>query len=338
MGRIRSIKPEFFQNFKLYKAEKESGLPLRLSFSGLWTASDREGRFKWIPEELQLQCLPFDRDVDFSRVLDALLTRGYLVKYSEKNEFFGFIPSWKAHQYINNREAPSILPTPSESNILTRAPRVDDPSEKCTWGRGREGEGKGKEKEAEIFQIFENENSTADERLLLIEKKENESLTEKEFFNPIPEIEEKKKEKNSAKKEKQSEKLIPMAHALCRAVFTEFYLSHKNLTYSWSGKDAGTMPILIGKLISKIKEVEKPVTPENIKESFILLLDKIPSLKDQWIYNNLEIAIINSKFNVIIDQSINGNTSSTNQRHTTSSARQGVSTDYINDLLAILGG
>ena len=42
MARIRTIKPEFFRHADLYEAERETGLPLRLAFAGLWTAADRE--------------------------------------------------------------------------------------------------------------------------------------------------------------------------------------------------------------------------------------------------------------------------------------------------------
>ena len=136
MARIRTIKPEFFRHLGLYKAEKEEKLPLRLSFAGLWTSCCREGRFKWIPEMLKLDCLPYD-DIDFSRVLDALWTRGYIEKYENTGEIYGFIPSWSEHQHINNRESESNLPDPSESNIITRESRVPDASE---------GEGKGKER------------------------------------------------------------------------------------------------------------------------------------------------------------------------------------------------
>jgi len=153
MPRIRTIKPEFFSNYKLYKAEQESGLPLRVAFAGLWTLADREGRFKWIPQELKLGTLPFD-DVDFSRVLHALGTRGYIKKYRGNNgqneEFFGFIPSWQDHQCINNRESTSLLPTPNQINMLdpekdactTRAPRVDH----ACQGERKGKEGKGKER------------------------------------------------------------------------------------------------------------------------------------------------------------------------------------------------
>ena len=57
MARIRTIKPEFFRHEALFEAEHRAGLPLRLAFAGLWTAADREGRFKWRPRQLKLDVL-----------------------------------------------------------------------------------------------------------------------------------------------------------------------------------------------------------------------------------------------------------------------------------------
>lgn len=146
MARIRTVKPAFFRHRRLYLAEQESGLPLRVAFAGLWTCADRAGRFKWEPEELKLDCLPFD-DVDFSRVLDALVTRGFLVKYAWRGKFYGCIPSFLEHQVINNKESPSILPEPPEptDNIeeVTRDERVPDAT--TTREVKEKGEGKGKD-------------------------------------------------------------------------------------------------------------------------------------------------------------------------------------------------
>ena len=86
--RIRTIKPEFFTHDGIFEAEEETGLPLRLAYIGLWCAADREGRFRWEPRRLRVQILPYD-DVDFSRVLDALVTRGFLVKYASEGREFG---------------------------------------------------------------------------------------------------------------------------------------------------------------------------------------------------------------------------------------------------------
>lgn len=143
MARIRTIKPEFYLHYGLYQLEKESGLPIRISFAGLWNQCDRQGRFKWIPPELKIGIIPYD-EVDFSRVLDALMTREFIMKYRVENRDYGFIPTWHQHQVINNRERESIIPEPNENNILTRESRVDDA--KATRDprplSGREGKGR----------------------------------------------------------------------------------------------------------------------------------------------------------------------------------------------------
>jgi len=147
MARIRTIKPDFFRHHALYSLEIETGFPLRVAFAGLWTAADREGRFRWIPEELKLDCLPYD-NLDFSRVLDALTTRGFIVKYASNGQWFGWDSSFCRHQVVNNREKGSVLPQPPEEpSPSTRDPRVEDacptpldldPVE----GKGKEGKGK----------------------------------------------------------------------------------------------------------------------------------------------------------------------------------------------------
>src|SRR5712672_342642 len=97
MARIRTVKPTLFRHVEMFDAERETGLPLRLAFIGLFTAADREGRFKWSPRDLKLDCLPYD-DVDFSRVLDALYDWGFIQKYEAEGRFYGCLPSWKDHQ------------------------------------------------------------------------------------------------------------------------------------------------------------------------------------------------------------------------------------------------
>lgn len=151
--RIRTIKPEFYTHELLYESEKEYKLPLRLAFSGLWCAADREGRFKWEPRRLGVQILPYDC-IDFSRVLDALLTRGFIRKYERDGIFFGFIPSFETHQVINNRERDSELPNPYECKEIdacgTREARDEHATLTCTSGReGKGRERKGKEREGE---------------------------------------------------------------------------------------------------------------------------------------------------------------------------------------------
>lgn len=146
--RIRTIKPELFRHEELYDLEVQTGLPLRLAFAGLWCCCDREGRFKWRPKTLKSIILPFD-DIDFSRVLDAWATRGFVVKYaSPDGEELGFIPSWSRHQHVNNRESESTLPKPPQVHknhkvdaCPTRAPRDTDACPTPAARKGKEGKG-----------------------------------------------------------------------------------------------------------------------------------------------------------------------------------------------------
>jgi len=146
--RIRTIKPEFFHHEGLFEAELETKLPIRVAFAGLWCIADREGRFKWEPRRIGVQVLPYD-GVDFSRVLDALTTRGFVFKYRVDDEHFGCIPSFLKHQVVNNKERASILPDYSENGAITaeidasatREPRDDDACHKEGKGtrKGKEG-------------------------------------------------------------------------------------------------------------------------------------------------------------------------------------------------------
>jgi hypothetical protein len=150
--RIRTIKPEFFTHEGLFEAEQETKLPIRIAFAGLWCVADREGRFKWEPRRIGVQILPYDA-IDFSRVLHALTTRGFVLKYRVNDAWFGWIPSFSKHQVINNRESDSVLPDFAENGAnteeidacATREARDDHAGQ--GEGKGREGnkEGKGKE-------------------------------------------------------------------------------------------------------------------------------------------------------------------------------------------------
>jgi hypothetical protein len=156
--RIRTIKPEFFTHEGIFETEAETGLPIRIAFAGLWCAADREGRFKWEPRRLGVQILPYDQ-VDFSRVLDALTTRGFIVRYTSDTGDFGVIPSFLRHQVINNRERASELPDPNDCKAFdastTRQPRETHASKE--EGKGKEGnkEGKGKELSPEAIEFSE---------------------------------------------------------------------------------------------------------------------------------------------------------------------------------------
>jgi hypothetical protein len=153
MGRIRTIKPEFFKHSGLFDLEQKTGLPLRVAFSGLWTIADREGRFKWRPREIKVDAFPYD-DCEPSHVLDALVAGEFIVKYACGSGEFGYIPSWKSHQFINNREAASTLPNPESCQLLdarpTRDSRDSDALTTCPVRKGRERKGRERKSSASL--------------------------------------------------------------------------------------------------------------------------------------------------------------------------------------------
>ncbi|OFZ18521.1 MAG: hypothetical protein A2X94_00840 [Bdellovibrionales bacterium GWB1_55_8] len=122
--RIRTVKPELYRHRDLYELEQETQLPIRFAWTGLFGVCDREGRFRWEPEVIKLDVLPFD-NLNFGWVLDALAAKGFLIKYRPKyvepgntcthvqaraEKCIGWIPTFLKHQRPNLREAKSNLP------------------------------------------------------------------------------------------------------------------------------------------------------------------------------------------------------------------------------------
>lgn len=125
--RIRAIKPEVALDEDLWDLAQETGLPVYQAFTMLWCCADREGRFEWRPRALKAHCLPY-WDGDFSRVLDALATRGFIVRYVSQGREFGLVRTFKEHQHINGKEPPSGLPPPPPIVSIPQCSRVNDAS------------------------------------------------------------------------------------------------------------------------------------------------------------------------------------------------------------------
>jgi hypothetical protein len=101
--------------------------------------------------------MPYD-NLDFSRVLDALATRGFVVRYASNGCEYGHVPGFGRHQVINNRENVSTLPEPPKTPQIAGNPRVPDacptggervPHAGKAEGKGMERKGKGMEGERE---------------------------------------------------------------------------------------------------------------------------------------------------------------------------------------------
>lgn len=144
MGRIRTIKPDFFRHEEMYQAELKCGLPLRLAFIGLLTCCDRDGRFRYKPNVLKLDIMPFD-DIDFTQVLHQLCVFNFIICYEVEQEMYGCIPNFLKHQTINVREAESKIPDLSMGLQINMETHVHARANICmhTGNRNRKGKRKG---------------------------------------------------------------------------------------------------------------------------------------------------------------------------------------------------
>ena len=116
--RIRTYKPEFFTHPLLADLDRNSQLPVRISLMGLWSCSDREGRFKWDARRLGAQILPYEH-IDFEIILNILAENEFIVKYEVDGKTYGFVPSFGRHQVINNREQESSLPPFQQPDLFS---------------------------------------------------------------------------------------------------------------------------------------------------------------------------------------------------------------------------
>jgi len=169
--RIRTYKPEFFTHPLLADLDRNSQLPVRISLMGLWSCSDREGRFKWDARRLGAQILPYEH-IDFEIILNILAENEFIVKYEVDGKVYGFVPSFSRHQVINNREQESSLPPFQQPDLfsaeLTRVNTGESTGEStradaCS-GEGKEGK-EGRKEEWKKLRLICLLNLEASERL-----------------------------------------------------------------------------------------------------------------------------------------------------------------------------
>jgi hypothetical protein len=110
MARIRTIKPEFFRS----RALTECSLSARVTFIGLWTACDDEGRYRYEPELLKADIWPFEPHHDIGGDVQALAEHGMVCIYESAGKRYLHVVNWHEHQKIN-RPSPSRLPECSRS-------------------------------------------------------------------------------------------------------------------------------------------------------------------------------------------------------------------------------
>jgi hypothetical protein len=123
MKHIRHIKGEFFDHEDVNALSLEAAL----GWIGIWTCSDKHGRFEWKPKTLKHHIFPY-RDVDFDKVLNELLNADFIEKYEVSGQEYGRTPSWEKHQGINTSEYNSKFeyPAPPSLTAVTSESQTND--------------------------------------------------------------------------------------------------------------------------------------------------------------------------------------------------------------------
>ncbi|QNK61719.1 hypothetical protein H7F33_14300 [Pedobacter sp. PAMC26386] len=143
MGRIRTIKPEFWTDEKVGKLKRDE----RLLFLGLLNLADDEGVLKATPAFIKGQIFAYDEDLTIGMVrgcIDALISSNMLMPFEYNGEKFLLVRTFKAHQKIN-RPTPSKIPLNVISTVLNEGSLLTH----VQFSEGSVAEGKGKEMEME---------------------------------------------------------------------------------------------------------------------------------------------------------------------------------------------
>lgn len=111
MARIRTVKPEFWQDQKM---AAELTREQRLFYIALWNEADDEGRFLANPRRLLGLVFPFDEDIHEAFIeasLRALADTKRVTLYQIDGTPYGQLTKFEDHQRIN-RPTPSRIPPP----------------------------------------------------------------------------------------------------------------------------------------------------------------------------------------------------------------------------------
>lgn len=140
MARIRTIKPHFFKSYDVTQLSYRA----RLTWIGLWTYCDDDGRGRDDARLIKGELWPLEDDVTWQDVeadLTELSRSAHVVRYTVENRNYLAIPTWKDHQVIS-RPTASRIPSPNGALIRDFSEFTDD--SRSTHGVLTAGKGKGK--------------------------------------------------------------------------------------------------------------------------------------------------------------------------------------------------
>jgi hypothetical protein len=125
MARIRTIKPEFWEDEKIGKLP----IPCRLFFIGCWNFADDFGVIKGNAALLKSQIFPYDENLRVSEIkkwIDALVDARMLVPIIHAEESYYFIRTFRSHQVLDKRYDKSYIGKGIVKELISKALNGND--------------------------------------------------------------------------------------------------------------------------------------------------------------------------------------------------------------------
>lgn len=120
MARIRTIKPEFWEDEKIGNLP----IPCRLFFIGCWNFADDFGVIKGNAALLKSQIFPYDENLRVSEIkkwIDSLVDARMLVPIIHAEESYYFIRTFRSHQILDKRYDKSYIGKEIAKDLINRA-------------------------------------------------------------------------------------------------------------------------------------------------------------------------------------------------------------------------
>lgn len=146
MARIRTIKPEFWEDEKIGKLP----VPCRLFFIGCWNFADDFGVIKGNPALLKSQIFPYDENLRVSEIkkwIDSLVDARMLVPIIHAEESYYVIRTFRSHQVLDKRYDKSYIGKDIIKDLIDNV--LDDNDVNTTSTRCHDGVNTTEEKEME---------------------------------------------------------------------------------------------------------------------------------------------------------------------------------------------
>jgi hypothetical protein len=128
MARIRSLKPEFFQDRKLARQLTRDE---RMLYAGLWGQADEWSRANGDVRAIKGQVFPYDDDIsldDIETMLKSLEAAGRVHRYDADGDPYLYLPKLEEHQRLEPSKVAPRYPAPPDADRAEKSAPFPDES------------------------------------------------------------------------------------------------------------------------------------------------------------------------------------------------------------------